>query len=98
LRYLTNIRASRLESSFGKKFLYFFGLYIDDTDPPDFHIGCVPSYFFENHWEFLKERKLQKDGRINIEIDFHIDEGRFFVFMYPLVEVTDYFRSFDAIA
>ena len=98
-RYLVNIKTNKLEGSFSDKFLYFFGLYIPDTSPPLFHIGCIPSSFFESHWEFLtqKKLKLKVNGRINIEIDHHVNDGTFFMFTNPLVEVTAYFQNFDAI-
>jgi hypothetical protein len=47
----------------------------------------------------ISEREeTSKDGRINIEIDYYVSEERFFMFMDPLVEVTEYFTSSDAIA
>jgi hypothetical protein len=97
-RYLTNVKANKLEASFGRKYFYFFGLYEPDYEPIQFRIGCIPSSFFEDYWEFLIQKKLQKDGRVLLEIDYYIDEERYFMFMQPLVEVTGYFENFDAIS
>ena len=99
-RYIVNIKVRRLEASFGRKFLFFFGLFIPDTYPPDFHIGCIPSPFFETHWEFLRQKKLKikLNGRINLEIDHYVNDGKFFMFTRPLIEVTEYFKNFNAIS
>lgn len=95
-KYTTTIKATKLQSSFGRVFFYFFGLYEPKSNPVWFHIGCVPSSFFQEHWEFLLQQRLQKDGRLNIEIYHSVEDETYFMF-YPLVEVTTYFNNLDAI-
>jgi hypothetical protein len=96
-RYLTNIKGRRLLASLERKYIYFIGLYEPDYKPLQFHIACIPSSFFVTYWDLLMKKKPQKDGRLPIEIDYYIDEGRYFMFPKQQVEVTEYFNNFDAI-
>jgi hypothetical protein len=97
-RYITTIKAAKMSASFGRKFIYFFGLYIPDSNPVEFQVGCIPSSFFEAYFEFLMEQRYQrKNRRLNIEIDHNVPDGRFFMFRQS-IEVTDYFKRFDAIS
>jgi hypothetical protein len=91
------MRVTTLVSSFEGRFIFFFGLYIPDTYPPNFQIGCIPASFLEKHTQFLDKKKKQKDERIIIQLTHRVEEGRFYMFSNPAVEVSHLFGNFDAI-
>ena len=102
-RYQFSISLNRLESSLQRKFFYFFGLYNPDSN--NFLVGCFPSSFFHDHWDFIKQKKISiiksyqgiHKTRVNIEIDYDLDTKEFFIFMKPPINATLFFNSFDAI-
>ena len=105
-RYVVNIKAHRFESTLHRKFFYFFGFYDPGFRSGSFHVGCIPSSFFLEHWDFLTKKKLItiKDyqsphkERINLAFDYYVDENEYFVFVKPLVNVTNFFKDFSVIS
>ena len=98
-RYLTNIKLQNLERSTPYLYLYFIGLYDESYLPDRFHIACIPSTFFQDHWSYV-QGKIVKDtyvNRVDLHFDYQIQEKQYFLFVKPHVEVTQFFGNFDAI-
>lgn len=99
-RFIINIKAGRFESTLRKKFYYFFGFYDPEHRSGLFHIACIPSSFFLEHWDFLSTTKRitaknsQGDReRINLYFDYSVTEDKYYAFSKPLVDVTSFFRG-----
>lgn len=100
-RYIINIKHHKLQSTLTRRYIYFFGLYDPAFEPNKFHIGCIPSSFFLEHWTFLDENKVTQDRyskRVNLNIDYYIRENEYYIFGKPLVPISMYFNNFSAIA
>lgn len=105
-RFVVNIKAKRFESTLKKKFYYFFGLYDPDHTSGFFHIACIPSSFFLEHWEFLSRTKRitaknyqgSDKQRINLHFDYFITDNKYYAFSKPLVDVTRYFKDFNELS
>ena len=100
-RYIINIKYHKLKSTLERKYIYFFGLYDPDFGPNKFHIGCIPSTFFLDHWDFLNKKKVAQDKytkRVNLNIDYYVSEDEYYIFGKPLVPISMYFNNFSAIA
>lgn len=105
-RFVVNVKSRRFESSLRKKFFYFFGLYDPDHTSGEFHIGCIPSSFFLEHWDFLSTTKRitaknyqgTDKQRINLYFDYSVTENKYYAFSKPLVDVTRFFKGFDEIS
>ena len=104
-RYVVNIKARRFESTLQRKFYYFFGLYDPEHIPGSFHVACIPSSFFLEHWDFLTKlselRKKNHQGsdkqQINLYFDYSSKENKYYAFSKPLEDVTRFFRDFNEI-
>jgi hypothetical protein len=105
-RYVVNIKSRRFESTLQKKFYYFFGLYDPEHKSGLFHIACIPSSFFLEHWEFLTTTKRitannypgTDKQRINLYFDYYLAKDEYYAFSKPLVNVTRYFKDFSTIS
>jgi len=98
-RYLTNIKLPNLARSSPVSYLYFFGLYDEPYLPDRFHIACIPSTFFQDHWSHVQGKivKATYVSRVDLHFDYQIQEKQYFLFVKPHVEVTQFFDNFDAI-
>lgn len=105
-RYIVNVKSKRFESALHKKFYYFIGLYDPEYEAGLFHIACIPSSFFLDHWEFLSRTKRANTKsyqgsdkqRINLHFDYFVEENKYYAFSKPLVDVTRFFRDFKELS
>jgi len=104
-RYLLSIKFRRFESTLQRKFYYFFGLYDPDRISGLFHIACIPSSFFLEHWDFLTNTKRitakkyqgSDKQKINLYFDYSLVKNEYYAFSKPRVNVTRFFRDFNEI-
>jgi hypothetical protein len=92
-RYLINIKLHKLQNTLTRKYIYFFGLYDPEHEPDKFHIGCIPSSFFLEHWDFLTRQRVsptQYNKRVNLNFDYYVKGKEYFVFAKPLVNIMNW--------
>ena len=104
-RYVVNVKSRRFEDTLRRKFYYFFGLYDPERKAGLFHVACIPSSFFLEHWDFLTSTKRittknyqgTDKQRINLYFDYSPAEDEYYAFSKPLVNVTRSFKNFNEI-